>query len=75
MAAVSLISSATSHSDIQYTESLWTISHYVMIYHLLFLLDLITLSGGGRILRSWDPSTGFLRWEAPTTTQAASQEG
>ncbi len=24
------ISSATSHSDVQYTESLWTIRHYVM---------------------------------------------
>lgn len=27
---------------------------------------LVTVSGGGRLLRSWDVSTGSLRWESLT---------
>ena len=27
---------------------------------------LITVSGGGSLLRSWDSTTGALKWEVPT---------
>ncbi|XP_022100616.1 ER membrane protein complex subunit 1-like [Acanthaster planci] len=33
--------------------------------------DLISVSGGGHFLRSWEPSSGFLRWEVQTTTEMA----
>ncbi|XP_038062197.1 ER membrane protein complex subunit 1-like [Patiria miniata] len=33
--------------------------------------DLISVSGGGHVLRSWEPSSGFLRWEVATSTETA----
>ncbi|XP_071805651.1 ER membrane protein complex subunit 1-like [Asterias amurensis] len=34
--------------------------------------DLISVSGGGHVIRSWEPSSGFLRWESVTTSETIS---
>lgn len=37
--------------------------------------SLITLSGGGLVLRSWDTSSGALKWEVRTTEEGVAREG